>query len=786
MKNFYFVLMFLLSTLFIASPILAQPYPAVAVPADTTQYGKLLSRSLSLMGTSTLQNKKKVKVLVYGQSISEQKWWEQVRTYLQTTYPNADIEMQNRAVGGFASDMLWRICEMDVTSFYPDLVIFHVYGNHYFYESLIRFIRSRTAAEVLVQADHIAAGEDNLSFTDLSNWSNKMCFQTIPGYATKYGFEFMDSRRQWREYLQANSLTSVQLRKDDVHLNDHGCFVQAELTNLHLVYKPKFTPDPNGLVTEYQVGPDVQIVEGKITLPFNGNKIELVPSQAKATKLYIKVDDKKPSEFVTCYNITRPMKNGSFWNGGFMPRIPQAMPQVEEWTLKFTSQYGFEVRGSKTGIDGTGNVDQKFVSNSGRVVIHPKDWWTPKSWGNWLFTVGQEIKWNSYAMFADSLDFTSVSISSDKENALNAVQGLPNGQHTLEITSSTGEFPIKTIRVYKPSQTLHVTTSASTLNFGSGSATQSVTVTTNSFWQVRDTLSWASCDVVDNNAEQQLLESQSVKFTVQANTTGIAREGVIELWGQGCETKTITLKQSAYTLLNSAELTNKTYGDAPITLTNNASGHTVVYSSSNDQVATVNGNTITLLNAGSTEISAVMDNNIDSKVQQTLTVAQKTLIVRPVDATRKVGEANPIFELTYDGFVMSENASVLDTKPTATCTANEQSTAKTYTIKVAGGLDNNYAFTYQTGILTVTPQTGLTLATQDHSTLAPNPATDKVQITGTKLFNQVFIMNAIGAVVKQVSLNSNEFDVSDLPAGIYLVKLITNEGERVVIRLVKK
>jgi len=47
-------------------------------------------------------------------------------------------------------------------------------------------------------------------------------------------------------------------------------------------------------------------------------------------------------------------------------------------------------------------------------------------------------------------------------------------------------------------------------------------------------------------------------------------------------------------------------------------------------------------------------------------------------------------------------------------------------------------------------------------------------------------MNAIGAVVKQVSLNSNEFDVSDLPAGIYLVKLITNEGERVVIRLVKK
>ncbi|MCA6388352.1 MAG: VCBS repeat-containing protein, partial [Cytophagales bacterium] len=74
-------------------------------------------------------------------------------------------------------------------------------------------------------------------------------------------------------------------------------------------------------------------------------------------------------------------------------------------------------------------------------------------------------------------------------------------------------------------------------------------------------------------------------------------------------------------------LSNKTFGDAPFTLSATASSSlTVSYASSNTSVATVSGNTVTIVGAGTTTITASQAGNTNfaaaTSVPQTLTVNQ--------------------------------------------------------------------------------------------------------------------------------------------------------------------
>lgn len=771
--------------LFCFFPFMAySQYPVPALPADTSQFGKKISRTLSLLGTSTASNRKKVKILVYGQSISEQDWWNQVKTWLQSTYPYADLEMINRAIGGYSSQMLWRTCEMDVTSFYPDLVIFHVYGNHYFYETLMRLIRGRTAAEILVQTDHITGSENNVSLTDMSNWSNHMCFEVIPGYAAIYGMEVIDTRTQWKKYLTDNGLNSSQLTTDGTHLNDQGNFVQAQLTERHLVYKAKFPADPDTLCRIYEVGKDVMINGGKITLPFRGNKVEIIPSQQKAVKLYVKIDGKKPHEFPTCYNITRPCISGSFWNGGFSAKPSITPPVAQNWTLEFTSKTGFKVTGSITGLDGTGDATARFVSNSGQVVIQPQDWWTPLSWEPgtpWKFSTGSKVNWVSYGMFVDSLDCSTLTVTPGYENPVNLVQGLPNGNHTLELTSSTGEFPVKYIKIYKPYVNLTITTSKDTIRMPAAGGSTSVTVNTNTFWQSWCYASWFSCNTVDNYSasdDLRLFDEMTITVTVNANTTGSQRTSTLLLSGIGAMKSIVVVQEgtaSSYTLLKDSELSGKTYGDPPFDLTNDAIGKTVIYSSSNPAIASITGNRVTIRGAGTVNITAQIQGDASSAVTKPLVIAKKNLTVSTSSVWRTVGSPNPPFVLVYSGFVNGDDESVLDVKPVATCQANESSAPGTYSIIISGGSDNNYSFTYiNTAKLTVA---GLALAEEDVSvTLFPNPVRHQFTLSGVALPVTVEIYDAGGKLMKTDLSTDGTFVVEKLPAGSYIVKINTGKG----------
>ena len=65
------------------------------------------------------------------------------------------------------------------------------------------------------------------------------------------------------------------------------------------------------------------------------------------------------------------------------------------------------------------------------------------------------------------------------------------------------------------------------------------------------------------------------------------------------------------------------------------------------------------------------------------------------------GEAIPVFDVKYEGFVNNETADVLTTKPTISCEATNSSPAGEYKVKASGAEAKNYEITYVDGKLTI-------------------------------------------------------------------------------------
>lgn len=116
-----------------------------------------------------------------------------------------------------------------------------------------------------------------------------------------------------------------------------------------------------------------------------------------------------------------------------------------------------------------------------------------------------------------------------------------------------------------------------------------------------------------------------------------------------------------------------------------------------------------LLNAGTNQnlkvdfvpTDGINYNTISKTVQ--ITVDKAVLTATASNGTRVYGAANPSFTVTYSGFVNNETSAVLDTPPTASCSAIASDNAgNTFPIIPSGGVDNNYSFNYVNGQLTIT------------------------------------------------------------------------------------
>lgn len=490
--------LFIFLVYFVVSQALAQPtkYPAPNSLGDPATLGQGIQRTMTLLATSTPTHRNTVKILFYGQSITEQAWAKTVADDLKRRFPNANLIIENRALGGFASQLLVKSAETDLYPFYPDLLIFYVYGSHVEYENIIRRTRERTTAEILIQTDHLTADDQQTEETDPAKifpktWNSFMNYKFLPETAKKYNCGLVDQRNLWKKYLKDNNLSAKQLLRDGVHLNDHGCYLMAELVKAYLIKRndPAIDPLNCDIVKTYIVGKDINWQNGKLTLPFEGNRVDLVgkdrPSirsprpvgrgegqgegalqEPQAVPTPILVDGKKPSQIPELYGFTRALPlNDAGRPRGKWPVImnlrSESPLQLEDWTMQVTKGadkiYSFTLAGSKTGPDGQGRSDQPFTSNSRRVLLATNDWHVEFSLGTLAgakpipdkFTV----KWQVDSYFIDEFNPEGRRPASDSsiEPAVTIAEGLKNTSHTLEITGNP-TTPISAIRIYRPPQ----------------------------------------------------------------------------------------------------------------------------------------------------------------------------------------------------------------------------------------------------------------------------------------------------------------------------------------------
>ena len=148
----------------------------------------------------------------------------------------------------------------------------------------------------------------------------------------------------------------------------------------------------------------------------------------------------------------------------------------------------------------------------------------------------------------------------------------------------------------------------------------------------------------------------------------------------------------------------RTYGDANPTFEFTSSGATLV------GVPEITCEATATSPVGTYPIvikKGTVTNYNDTYVNGTLTITKAPLTVKVENVTREQYVENPKFVITYSGWKVGDDESVLTKKPTATTTATKDSPVGEYAIVVSGGEAQNYEFSYQNGVLTVTASTGI-------------------------------------------------------------------------------
>ncbi len=227
-------------------------------------------------------------------------------------------------------------------------------------------------------------------------------------------------------------------------------------------------------------------------------------------------------------------------------------------------------------------------------------------------------------------------------------------------------------------------------------------------------------------------------------------------------TITATSKQEQ-TISNFNTIADKTYGDQSFSVSADASsGLAVQFSSSNTSVATVSGNTITIVGAGLTNITATQPGNSTYnaaiEVVRPLVVNKASLTASAQNISRTYGSTNPAPNIVYSGFKNGDTDNVLDTKPGATINSSATITADAGTahaITVQGGVDNNYAFTYQNGQLTITKASA---TVQISSTSSTYTGTEKSVVVTTTPPSLPVVVKYNNATTLPV--NAGSYDVS--------------------------
>jgi len=209
---------------------------------------------------------------------------------------------------------------------------------------------------------------------------------------------------------------------------------------------------------------------------------------------------------------------------------------------------------------------------------------------------------------------------------------------------------------------------------------------------------------------------------------------------QGTQNGSLTISKAELTI--TADNQTKTYGSTNSTLTIQYSGlvngETVaVLSTAPTANTSVDATTVVGTYNGAITVSGAVSNNYTfTYVAGNFTVTKAPLTITADNQTKVYGTVNPTLTFQYSGFVNGETEVVLTTAPIANTTIDETTVVGDYTgtITVAGGVDENYSFSYVAGDFTITKATATinitsTTQTYDGTAKSVTTATTPVGLT---------------------------------------------------------
>lgn len=225
-----------------------------------------------------------------------------------------------------------------------------------------------------------------------------------------------------------------------------------------------------------------------------------------------------------------------------------------------------------------------------------------------------------------------------------------------------------------------------------------------------------------------------------------------------------------------AALANKQYGDAAFNLTGTASSSLVVsYTSSDTNVATVSGNTVTIVGMGSTNITASQagdtNYNAASNVVRSLTVTAKALTITGLTANNKIQDGNTTATLsgtaTLNGIIGSDDVTLTGT-PTATFATSNVGTGIAVTVtgySLTGANAGNYTVSQPTGLTANITALGVPVATAATSIDSDGFTANWNAVTGATSYILNVYQKSGGGTVTKLTENFDLF-AAGAPNGI--------------------
>lgn len=173
--------------------------------------------------------------------------------------------------------------------------------------------------------------------------------------------------------------------------------------------------------------------------------------------------------------------------------------------------------------------------------------------------------------------------------------------------------------------------------------------------------------------------------------------------------QTLTISPAGQ-IINFDALPAKMYGNEPFDLSATAtSGLPVSFRSSDERIAVVSGNTVTIKKAGNVDIIASQAGNANfpaaPEETRRLVIDKAPLTITADRKSKAVGEANPVLTFQYNGFQYNDNLDSLTTPVTISTAAGQNSPEDDYPVTVTGATSGNYEISFVNALLSVYNQT---------------------------------------------------------------------------------